>query len=506
VCEGRRPPPPPEIDLYNVDRWMRSSSWWAVGVQETLRISQEEKITAKGRSLGLCRKTQVVIQATPIKVFLAYMMTDTNDVFRRVTQHVRSVQQIDDHTDVIHLVLQPVSYAWGFNIRPRDFCVMRYWRLDDDGSYVICLNSVTHSDCPVQPGVVRGNMQSVFVIAPRKDYADYDEDVTEALVTHIVDVDPRGWVSRFPYIRGFFSDLLLLHILDVKDLLDLGRFRQRGEPVRPGDGARGADKKGALHTHSASGGGAKGPGEPAHRSSVGTSIKQRFKKRRFYGFHHKSVPGSPEEHQRVSGASLRSRISAKEYEVHRLEMEIGRNGAERSREKSYDLLRQLQDQLEEVEKLKKEYKSLTGKDWQQHGGGSNAAAPAPSPTATPQSRPSGGGGIASPNATSAGQDEGRPHSRGKHTHSQSAPVAMLDDRFAHLGDIGRRRPVQEMASATDIDQLDFDDDGVPVHWLSTAKPALPDASEIIGQLCCLLLFCGLFFTTLFLRRLLPWVA
>lgn len=31
---------------------------------------------------------------------------------------------------------------------PRDFVVMRYWRLDDDGSYVVCLNSIPHSSCP----------------------------------------------------------------------------------------------------------------------------------------------------------------------------------------------------------------------------------------------------------------------------------------------------------------------------------------------------------------------
>jgi hypothetical protein len=29
---------------------------------------------------------------------------------------------------------------------------MRYWRDNSDGSYVICLDSATHDDCPLVPG------------------------------------------------------------------------------------------------------------------------------------------------------------------------------------------------------------------------------------------------------------------------------------------------------------------------------------------------------------------
>lgn len=36
--------------------------------------------------------------------------------------------------------------------------------------------------------MVRGALHSVFAIAPRKDYAEFEEDLHEALVTFIVEV------------------------------------------------------------------------------------------------------------------------------------------------------------------------------------------------------------------------------------------------------------------------------------------------------------------------------
>lgn len=61
VLEGRRPPPPPEIDLQGIDRWMRSSSWRRVGVQEGLRILEEESASKGKAGKPLCRKTQVKV-------------------------------------------------------------------------------------------------------------------------------------------------------------------------------------------------------------------------------------------------------------------------------------------------------------------------------------------------------------------------------------------------------------------------------------------------------------
>lgn len=38
--------------------------------------------------------------------------------------------------------------------------------------------------------VVRGSLHCVLAIAPRKDYAEFEEDLAEALITYIVEVSP----------------------------------------------------------------------------------------------------------------------------------------------------------------------------------------------------------------------------------------------------------------------------------------------------------------------------
>lgn len=63
------------------------------------------------------------------------------------------------------LLLHPVQQKL---LAPRDLCLLRYWRLDDDGVYTVCLTSVKHDKCPEQPGVVRGALNGVLSIAPRK--------------------------------------------------------------------------------------------------------------------------------------------------------------------------------------------------------------------------------------------------------------------------------------------------------------------------------------------------
>jgi hypothetical protein len=48
----------------------------------------------------------VVLQAAPIKVFLSFMSVEGSmESLRRTVRGVKMLQQIDDHTDVIHFTL-----------------------------------------------------------------------------------------------------------------------------------------------------------------------------------------------------------------------------------------------------------------------------------------------------------------------------------------------------------------------------------------------------------------
>ncbi|KAL7549963.1 hypothetical protein ACHAWF_013217, partial [Thalassiosira exigua] len=166
----------------------------------------------------------------------------------------RIIETMDDHMDVVHLVFRPL-YLFPSWTAPRDFVLYRFWKHDDDGSYQVCFDSGLHRDCPPAPGYVRGEMHGVYTIAPlkrkrgrgtrnvpttsiappstagagRSNKALTNE---ECLLSHVVQIDPRGWVpttSMLPFLRsqGYgdaFAIMALHQMLDVKEALDSTRF------------------------------------------------------------------------------------------------------------------------------------------------------------------------------------------------------------------------------------------------------------------------------------------
>jgi hypothetical protein len=100
---------------------------------------------------------------------------------------------------------------------------MRYWKQNADKSYIICYDSTFHHDCPLMPGYVRADLHATYVISPPRG-ADYDDEVEEALLTYSAQMDPRGWVWRvFGFQRAMLQSFML-HVLDIRDSLDIDRF------------------------------------------------------------------------------------------------------------------------------------------------------------------------------------------------------------------------------------------------------------------------------------------
>jgi hypothetical protein len=152
----------------------------------------------------------------------------------------RVVETLDDHTDIIHLVFRPLFLfpSW---TSARDFCILRHWRLDDDGSYVMFYEPVKHRECPPVPNYVRGEMHGVYTIAPLKiEKTRRDEDKShlrkkdessQCLLMHMVQTDPKGWIPTFKVpifgnqrYTDAFGISSLLQILDVRDSLVNDRF------------------------------------------------------------------------------------------------------------------------------------------------------------------------------------------------------------------------------------------------------------------------------------------
>jgi hypothetical protein len=114
---------------------------------------------------GLCtRKAQVVVNATPLDAFLC-LMEFSEDLLLGTYMSVNIVEQLDDHADVMCLRWKaplnallrkllggvnsmPVSTsgAWP-TVVDIEACILRYWRLEEDGTYVVTLNSTEHDSC-----------------------------------------------------------------------------------------------------------------------------------------------------------------------------------------------------------------------------------------------------------------------------------------------------------------------------------------------------------------------
>ncbi|XP_060676015.1 protein ENHANCED DISEASE RESISTANCE 2 isoform X2 [Ziziphus jujuba] len=63
------------------------------------------------------------------------------------------VEHLDGHTDIVHELLHSDWLPWG--MKRRDLLLRRYWRREEDGTYVILYHSVFHKMCHPHKGYVR---------------------------------------------------------------------------------------------------------------------------------------------------------------------------------------------------------------------------------------------------------------------------------------------------------------------------------------------------------------
>ena len=162
-------------------------------------------------------KATSVLPAGPLTAFMCLMShnrIDTPDHMSLVPNSgqrssFRIVETIDDHCDIIHILHRPL-YLFPSWTAPRDFCVLRYWRFEPNGSYIICYDSVQHRECPPVRGYVRGEMFGVHTLAPKRRLGSRQRtkiagsDDEESLLTQLVQVDPKGWVPKAPSSAASF--------------------------------------------------------------------------------------------------------------------------------------------------------------------------------------------------------------------------------------------------------------------------------------------------------------
>ena len=199
--------------------------------EERYHPSHQSRLSVKESACSPL-KAQSVLNASALQAFFCFMSlarVPSDGTVQPTSGQMASfrvIERMDDHSDVIHVFFRQL-YLFPSWTSPRDFCLFRYWRYDPDGSYVICVDSIKHKDCPPNDNYTRGDMHGVYTIAPKKKPRQGGGDICdECLLTCVVQVDPRGWIPR-----GFLSTYseafgvsVLLQILDVKDALDHERF------------------------------------------------------------------------------------------------------------------------------------------------------------------------------------------------------------------------------------------------------------------------------------------
>lgn len=108
-------------------------------------------------------------------------------------------------------------------MKRRDLLLRRYWRREDDGTYVILYHSVVNKKCPPQNGYIRAYVKSGgYVIIPMKRGK-------ECVIKNMLSVDWRCWKS---YLRKAYARSITVCMLGtVAALREL--FRAKAESTSP---------------------------------------------------------------------------------------------------------------------------------------------------------------------------------------------------------------------------------------------------------------------------------
>ncbi|CAA3014807.1 ENHANCED DISEASE RESISTANCE 2-like [Olea europaea subsp. europaea] len=180
--------------------------WKIFGCQNGLRLFREAKYRdSKWKDWDDHPAIMAVgvIDGTPEAVFSTLMSlgpsrTEWDFCFYRGSV----VEHLDGHKDIVHIQLY--NNWLPRPMKRRDLLLQRYWRRENDGTYVILYHTVFHRNCPPKHGYVRARLKSGgFVITPAKQGK-------ECVVKHMLAIDWRIWTS---YLRKTSARSITIRML-----------------------------------------------------------------------------------------------------------------------------------------------------------------------------------------------------------------------------------------------------------------------------------------------------
>ncbi|EEC72292.1 hypothetical protein OsI_05467 [Oryza sativa Indica Group] len=145
------------------------------------------------RSCSRAMRAVGVVEATCEAIFGLVMSMDvTRYEWDCSFRYGSLVEEVDGHTAILYHKLQ--LHWCPMLVWPRDLCYVRYWRRNDDGSYVVLFRSTEHPNCGRQKGYVRAFIESGgFKISPLK----CRNGRPRTQVQHLMQIDLRGWLLNY---------------------------------------------------------------------------------------------------------------------------------------------------------------------------------------------------------------------------------------------------------------------------------------------------------------------
>ncbi|KAK2373698.1 Protein ENHANCED DISEASE RESISTANCE 2 [Trifolium repens] len=205
-----------ELSNQNVNNQAFSRKHWRLlQCQDGLRVFEELlEVDYLPRSYSRAMKAVGVVEASCEEIFeLVMSMDGTRFEWDCSFQEGRLVEEVDGHTAILYHRLQldwfPM-FVW-----PRDLCYVRYWRRNDDGSYVVLFRSREHENCGPQPGCVRAHIESGgYNISPLKPR----NGRPRTQVQHLMQIDLKGWgVSYIPSFQQHCLRQLLNSVAGLRE-------------------------------------------------------------------------------------------------------------------------------------------------------------------------------------------------------------------------------------------------------------------------------------------------
>ncbi|OWZ16752.1 hypothetical protein PHMEG_0009405 [Phytophthora megakarya] len=204
---------------------------------DTERLSHQNSLRTSAPPPAL--RTSLKVNASPRKVF--EMLMKVNSPFyssNHVIQEARVLEEhTEDHSDVVYWKLFP-TYLWPVSVSARELCLLRYWRMEPDGSYFICFQSTTHTDCPQNTGAVRANiMGGGFIISPRVQ-EDYDNHFEECWVTLTIQMNPSGWIDSRLARSWYYVHAYGVHFLEMITAITASQGQRTVRPMTASSDSR----------------------------------------------------------------------------------------------------------------------------------------------------------------------------------------------------------------------------------------------------------------------------